>query len=124
MSSLHDTTKKAGEDDSRDEPRSRRFYTLSLARIALVGASAGVAELYFFGLSLVLALAAATAGASFFVVFALFAGYIELEATVSAIAGGAAAAVWWIVGHPPEVLSLRATVVGAVLGLIYMWRGE
>jgi hypothetical protein len=52
-----------------------------------VGASAGVAELYFFGLSPVLALAAATAAASFFVVFVLFAGYIESEMTVSAIAG-------------------------------------
>jgi hypothetical protein len=91
MSSLPDTSKMAGEDDPRDEPRSRRFYTPSLARVALVGASAGVAELYFFGLSPVLALAAAAAGASFiFVVFALFAGYIALETTVSAIAGGAA----------------------------------
>ena len=123
MSGLPDTTKKAGEDDPRDEPR-RRFYTPSLARVALVGASAGMAELYFFGLSPVLALAAAAAGASFFVVFALFAGYIESETTVSAIAGGAAGAVWWIIVHPPDVSSLLAMVVGAVLGVIYMWRGE
>ena len=87
MSGLPDTTKKAHEDDPQDEPRGRSFYTPSLARVALVGASAGVAELYFFGLSPVLALAAAAAGVGFFVVFALFAGYIESETTVSAIAG-------------------------------------
>jgi hypothetical protein len=123
MRGLPDTTKKA-RDDPQDEPRSRSFYTPSLARVALVGASAGVAELYFFGLSPVLALAAATAAASFFVVFVLFAGYIESEMTVSAIAGGAAGAVWWIIVHPPDVSSLLAMVVGAVLGVIYMWRGE
>jgi hypothetical protein len=60
----------------------------------------------------------------FFVVFTLFAGYIESETTVSAIAGGAVGAVWWIIAHPPNVSSLLAMVVGAVLGVIYMWRGE
>jgi hypothetical protein len=124
MRGLSDTAKKTREDDPRDEPRSRSFYTPSLARVALVGASAGVAELYFFGLSPVLALAAAAAGAGFFVVFALFAGYIESETAVSAIAGGAAGAVWWIIVHPPDVSSLLAMAVGAVLGVIYMWRGE
>ena len=69
MRGLPDTTKKA-RDDPQDEPRSRSFYTPSLARVALVGA------------------------------------------------------VWWIIVHPPDVSSLLAMAVGAVLGVIYMWRGE